>query len=172
MGKSKQQGGPEAREWIRRLELTPHPEGGYYREIYRSPGRFGARSFSTAIYYLLEAGDFSAFHSLTSDEIWHHYAGSALELYLLGPGGSVVTALLGNNPAEGASPCVVIPAGTIFAAEPSSGAGGFSLVGCTVSPGFEFADFTLRSRRELLERFPSQAALIRRLTREGTALHM
>jgi len=153
-----------ARKWIRRLGLIPHPEGGYYREIYRSSGSCGDRVFSTAIYYLLEAGDFSAFHSLASDETWHHYEGVPLRLHRLKLPGVVETSVLGKS--LRALPCLTVPAGTIFAAEPVSGKPGFSLLGCTVSPGFEFADFTLHSRRELLERFPSQAALIRRLTRE------
>jgi len=158
-----------AREWIERLGMKPHPEGGYYLEVYRSSrlSGDGVRPCSTAIYYLLEAGDFSAFHSLTSDEIWHHYQGEPLAIHLLGDGGGGRTVFLGKNPAGDQRPLLVVPAGCIFAAEPAAGGGeGYSLVGCTVSPGFRFEDFVLLPRRELLERFPDRDRLIRRLTRD------
>jgi hypothetical protein len=163
-----------ARYWIRRLRLKKHPEGGWYRETYRSaesipagalPRRFkGKRSFSTAILFLLTGRDFSAFHRIRSDELWHFHAGSGVILHVLGrkPGYSRIR--LGNRPERGESPQAVIPAGAWFAAEVED-PGGFALVGCTVAPGFDFADFEIANRRPLCERHPRQRRLIERLTR-------
>ncbi|RDI96370.1 cupin domain-containing protein [Meiothermus sp. QL-1] len=164
----------DARFWIEQLGLLPHPEGGYYREIYRSaesveaehlPSRYGGdRAFSTAIYYLLEHPDFSAFHRLKSDEIWHFYDGSPLILWLIDPAGALQVLRLGRDPARGEQPVRVVPAGCWFAASlehPQS----FALVGCTVAPGFDFVDFELAEREALLRQFPQHRALIERLTR-------
>jgi uncharacterized protein len=141
---------------IRRLELRAHPEGGFYRETFRSPlvltlpdGR--RRSASTAIHYLLPAGARSAWHRVASDEIWHHYDGGPLRLYRLG---------LGEVRLDRERPQAVVPAGVWQAAEPEDEA---VLVGCTVAPGFEFEDFRLGDAAELIARFPDEAALIRRL---------
>ena len=145
-------------ETVRRLGLAPHPEGGFYRETFRSPlllrlpdGR--VRPASTAIHYLLPAGRLSAWHRVASDEIWHHYDGGALRLHLLGAGVRVLDA--GN-------PQAMVPAGTWQAAEPVQGA---VLCGCTVAPGFEFADFELGEVEHLAQHYPAEAALIRRLGR-------
>src|SRR5262245_54427308 len=137
-----------ARHWIEKLSLARHPEGGWYRETYRSgetirrdhlPPRFdGDRAFSTAIYYLLESGDFSALHRIRQDEVWHHYDGSSLTLHLISPAGEYSTLSLGRGRAG--SPQAVTPASWFFAAtvdEPDS----CTLAGCTVAPGFDFADF-------------------------------
>jgi predicted cupin superfamily sugar epimerase len=167
----------DAAFWIDRLDLRPHPEGGYFRETYRAaesisagalPERFdGARAFSTAVYFLITEDAFSAFHRIRSDELWHFYAGDAVTLAVLdGDGtGGLTTASLGREPARGQSPQVVIPAGAWFAAEVAS-PGAFALVGCTVAPGFDFADFELAERAVLLARYPQHRGVIERLTRK------
>jgi predicted cupin superfamily sugar epimerase len=165
---------PDARHWIDRLPLQRHPEGGWYREIYRSneriarehlPARFtGDRCFATAIYYLLESGDFSALHRIRQDEGWHFYDGSPLLLHLIAPDGDYSTLLLGRDLHAGEQPFVVAPAGWLFAAtvvEQDS----YSFVGCTVAPGFDFADFELPTRESLLDQYPGRRELIERLTR-------
>jgi uncharacterized protein len=161
-----------SRHWIERLALVRHPEGGWYRETYRSteavarahlPARFdGDRSFSTAIYYLLESGDFSALHRIRQDEVWHHYDGSSLTLHLVSPEGHYSTLGLGRGPEQ--APQAVTPAGWFFAATVDE-ADSFTLAGCTVAPGFDFADFELPSRAELCGRFPHLRELVERLTR-------
>jgi predicted cupin superfamily sugar epimerase len=161
-----------AEELVAALGLLPHPEGGHYRETFRAPalpfalpGR-GARAASTAIYYLLGHGDFSAFHRVQSDEVWHHYAGVALELFLLGgtrAGLPPEVIRLGPNVLAGEVPQAVVPAGVLQAARPSGP--GFSLCGCTVAPGFDFSDFEISNRDTLLSTFPSSRALILSLTR-------
>jgi predicted cupin superfamily sugar epimerase len=169
---------PRAREWIEHLALVRHPEGGWYRETYRSretiarahlPARFdGDRAFATAIYYLLESGDFSALHRIRQDEGWHFHDGSSLTLHLIAPDGTYSTRSLGRDPSRGQEPQAVAPAGWYFAAtvdEPGS----FSLAGCTVAPGFDFADFELPGRDELCRRFPQHRELIERLTRLSSA---
>ena len=143
---------------IRRLALRPHPEGGYYRETFRSPlhltlpdGR--VRRASTAIHYLLPAGARSAWHRVASDEVWHHYAGGALRLYRLG---------MEEVRLDRDHPQAVVPGGVWQAAEPERDA---VLTGCTVAPGFEFEDFVLGQAADLIAEFPEHAALIRRLAR-------
>jgi len=143
---------------IRRLGLLPHPEGGYYRETFRSPSRVRlpdgrVRHASTAIHYLLPEGTWSTWHRVTADEIWHHYGGGPLRLYRLG---------LGELLLDRVTPQAVVPAGVWQAAEPD---GGPVLCGCTVSPGFEFDDFELGRQDQLMAAFPAQASLIRRLAR-------
>ena len=165
-----------ARDWIQALQLQPHPEGGYFRETYRAPeslaagslpARFdGARAISTAIYFLLEAGTFSAFHRIRSDEVWHLYAGGPLDVISIGPDGALTRHPLGLDPARGEQPQAVIPAGHWFAARPGPGTP-YALVGCTVAPGFDFADFEMASRADLLRRHPAHAGVIRALTREA-----
>ena len=165
---------PAAEELIRRLKLARHPEGGWYRESYRSaesvpaaglPERFtGARSFSTSIYFLLERGDISALHRIKSDELWHFYAGATLTVQVITPLGEHLALELGSDLASGASFQVLVPAGCWFGAELSE-AGDYSLVGCTVAPGFDFADFEMGDRDYLLRQFPGHADTIRRLTR-------
>jgi uncharacterized protein len=163
-----------AEQLIRHLQLQPHPEGGYYKEVYRSEGTLdaaclpppfdGKRHYCTAIYYLLLKGDFSAFHRIKSDELWHFYAGGPLLLHLLDEYNGYQWLLLGNNIAGGARFQVVMPAGVWFAAEPAEGTE-FTLAGCTVSPGFDFRDFEMAKRETLALRFPEQGELIARLCR-------
>jgi hypothetical protein len=151
-----------AAELIARLELQEHPEGGFYREIYRSPLRVRAggeeRSAVTCIYYLLPRGAFSAFHRLRHDELWHFLGGAPLRIHCLREGREPWTLELG----PGGELQAVVPAGTWFAAEAFEG--DFALAGCTVAPGFEFADFELAGRERLVAAFPGHGELIRRFT--------
>ncbi len=160
----------EPADWIERLNLEPHPEGGYYAETYTAniivketslPERYeGDRPTLTSIYYLLEAKDYSAFHRLGSDELWHFYHGDPVTLYLLDEGLETIT--LGVDQFQ-----AVIPNGTWFAAETASqsdAANGYSLVGCDVSPGFAFNDFELATD-DLTSEYPEHRELIERLIR-------
>ncbi|MDQ3932082.1 MAG: cupin domain-containing protein [Actinomycetota bacterium] len=160
---------PEAVRLVESLELAPHPEGGYYRETFRAEllveglPHDGPRAASTAIYYLLPAGSFSALHRVRSDEIWHHYDGDPVQLHLLDGAGNHHVVRLGRRWQLGERPQWMVPAGTWQAAVPSGHR--FALCGCTVAPGFDFADFELASRDELVGQFPAQRALIASLTR-------
>ncbi len=158
--------------WIAALQLVPHPEGGFFRETYRSPdviraehlpARFpGPRPAATAIYYLIKGSTASALHRLRADELWHHYAGSPLTLHQIDPSGKLIETRLGR-PDAGGAPQVVVPAGCWFGAtvdDPRS----YTLAGCTVSPGFTPDDFELADRPALLRLFPQHDQLIRRLT--------
>jgi len=157
-------------EVIELLGLAPHPEGGFFRETFRAPqtvtAPFGAvsRAASTAIYFLLRAGEFSAFHTVRSDEVWHHYAGATLELHSVDLAGAHQRVELGSNLQHGERPQWVVPAGTLQAARVIGE--GFSLCGCTVAPGFDFADFDMPSRAALTERYPALRALMESFTRE------
>ena len=163
-----------AKDFIEHYKLLPHPEGGYYRETYRSaesiihtalPQRFnGKRSFSTAIYFLLEKGNFSAFHRIKSDECWHFYAGACLLVHVIHENGNPETIKLGSNILNGETFQFVVPAGCWFASEPAEESS-FSFVGCTVAPGFDFADFELAEADALSELYPQHEKIIRRLTR-------
>lgn len=161
-------------ELIERFSLSPHPEGGYFKETYRSVGEIdsksldlnynGKRSYSTCIYFLLTSDTFSAFHKIKQDEIWHFYSGSPIKLYIISEDGEYSEQIIGANFTEGQVPQFVVPGNHWFAAktiDPNS----YSFVGCTVSPGFDFEDFELPSQKELLEKFPKHEALIRKLTR-------
>ncbi len=158
---------------IDHLQLIAHPEGGFYREMYRSteaieahalPQRFnGVRDFSTAIYFLLMEDDFSAFHKIQQDELWHFYRGTPLTLHSISPNGTYTKQVVGSNIEEGETPLAVIKAGDYFAAEVLDGE--YALLGCTVAPGFDFKDFELSKRAALLSLFPQHADLIRRMTR-------
>jgi predicted cupin superfamily sugar epimerase len=160
--------------WIDALQLRRHPEGGYYSETYRSPEvipraalppRFGGdRSFCTAIYFLLAGDDFSALHRIKQDEVWHFYDGAALTVHVIDPGGSYAALRVGRDLGGGEVPQAVVAAGCYFGATVSNPTS-YSLVGCTVAPGFDFADFELPRRAELLERFPQHRHIIEKLTR-------
>ncbi len=160
--------------WIQGLNLAPHPEGGHYRETYRSDpnldasklgrGFSGSRSVSTAIYYLLEGSDFSAFHRIRSDEVWHHYAGAALTIHMIDPAGEYASLRLASELEHGGNPQCVVPVGTWFAVAPEDRSG-YSLVGCSVAPGFDFEDFELARRAELVSRFPEHRKVIETFTR-------
>jgi predicted cupin superfamily sugar epimerase len=130
-----------AEEVVRLLGLAPHPEGGFYRETFRAPAPDGGRAASTAIYYLLRAGEVSAWHRvMDADEVWHHYAGGTLELTLAAEGQERSSVRLGADLAAGERPQAVVPAGVWQTARPL---GGWVLAGCTVAPAFEFAGFEM-----------------------------
>lgn len=152
-----------ARRWIETLGLAPHPEGGWYAESWRASEFVttprGPRPAGTAIYFLLGQGERSHLHRLAADEIWHFYAGSPLTLHLL-QGEAQLSLPLGPEALQQR-----VPAGTWFGAEPDPGSA-YSLVGCTMAPGFDFADFELGKKSALLARFPGHAALITRLCLE------
>ena len=158
-----------AQSLIDLLHLAPHPEGGFFRETFRAPLTLaglphgGRRSASTAIYFLLPAGAFSAFHRVRADEAWHFYDGDPLELHTLLADGTHRVELLGRDWDAGQRPQTVVPAGVWQAAAPRGE--GFSLVGCTVAPGFDFADFEMPPRAELLAALPDHAEVIRRFSR-------
>lgn len=161
-----------AADWIAHLQLDVHPEGGYFRRSYTAegwlilPDRAGPRPVATAIYYLLKSGQRSRLHRLQSDELWHFYTGAPLTLHVLDPQGShAAKHHLGPDLAAGQQFQRVIRAGcwfgaTVDAADPAA----FSLIGCTVAPGFDFADFELADRVTLTRQYPHHAALIERLT--------
>ena len=165
----------DAKYWIDKLQLIPHPEGGYYRQTYKAelmldkaalPPEFGgSRSVATAIYFLLEGTDFSAFHRLRSDEMWHFYAGGSLVVKVIGQDGQRSEILLGGDAEAGEVFQAVVKAGCWFGSrlrDPRS----FALVGCTVSPGFDFADFEMGKREELVRKFPGLTGVIEKLTRK------
>lgn len=186
----------DAAFWIRQLKLLPHPEGGYYRQTYRSdlmlpksalPAEFsGVRAASTAIYFLLDEHSFSAFHRIRSDELWHFYLGSPLIVHVFDTEGRYSEIRLGSDPAAGEVFQATVKAGCWFASELTVRAETqvklqakaaqqnksgrhvpkrFSLVGCTVAPGFDFADFELAKQNDLLQIYPQHQTLISSLTR-------
>jgi predicted cupin superfamily sugar epimerase len=164
-----------AHYWIRTLELTEHPEGGYFRETYRSqeqigkdalPPRFsGPRTVSTAIYFLLKGGQISRWHRIKSDEIWHFYAGAPLTLHIIEPAGQHEQIRLGPDENGGVFQAVVRN-GCWFGAI-SDIPDSYSLVGCTVAPGFDFADFEMGNRDELLAQYPQHTSVIKKLSIEN-----
>jgi predicted cupin superfamily sugar epimerase len=178
-----------ADNWIKKLKLQPHPEGGYYSEFYRAKNavrrieqcyknniapdlkkinqdQLPQYSAGTSIYYLLNKKDFSAWHRIKSDEIWHYYdGGSPIDVHVIDKKGTLKTYIVGNpRITKGASFQVVVQAGDWFAAEVRDKTT-FGLVGCTVSPGFEFRDFELASGKELVSQYPQHESIINRLTR-------
>ncbi|WP_027892208.1 cupin domain-containing protein [Calidithermus chliarophilus] len=156
---------PSAEYWIKRLGLQPHPEGGYYTETYRAAQTLpDGRPVATEIYFLLEHDNFSALHRLNSDETWHFYTGDGLTVHLIEPGGAYRTLNLGPDPTQGQTFQGVVPAGCWFGATVDA-PGGYALVGCTVAPAFDFADFELAEREALSRLYPQHRALIERLTR-------
>ncbi len=162
---------PRARQLIETLGLIPHPERGFYAETYRATSRVtssshaGDRSASTAIYFLVTDDEpTTSLHRLKSDEVFHLYEGGPLEILQLRAEGQVVIARLGLDIGAGERPQVVVPAGTWFGTELAAGAS-HCLVGCTVAPGFEFADFDLAESQELEARYPEVTDRIRRMRR-------
>jgi len=164
----------DAKYWIDKLQLIPHPEGGYYRQTYRSeltvekaglPPEFGgSRAVATAIYFLLQGRDFSAFHRLRSDEMWHFYAGGTLVVHVIDQDGQHSEILLGSDAEVGEVFQAVVKAGCWFGSRVRD-AGAFALVGCIVSPGFDFEDFEMGKREQLVRLYPQHRELIKRLTR-------
>jgi predicted cupin superfamily sugar epimerase len=163
-----------AKYWIERLKLEPHPEGGFFRQSYKAtltlprtalPAEFsGDRAASTAIYFLLEGKNFSAFHRLRSDEVWHFYAGSTLVVHVIEPAGRYFRIQLGSNADRGEVFQAVVGAGCWFASHVEDWKS-FAMVGCTVAPGFEFADFEMGKREELVAMYPEHREIVERLTR-------
>ena len=156
-----------ANYFIEKLKLIKHPEGGWYKEVYRSEEfidinsldeRFSSeRNLSTSIFFLLEKNEFSAFHKIKSDEIWHYHSGSSLKLYMITPEGKLIEKKLGLDIENNEFPQVVVPHGYYFAAKTECE---FTLCGCTVSPGFDFSDFEMPNSESLTEMFPAQAEII------------
>jgi len=161
------------KDLVDKFNLLPHPEGGFYKETYRSEGKtahlpstfIGERSYSTAIYFLLDKGNFSAFHRIKSDECWHFYAGETLLIYVIHKNGAMETIKLGNNFEDGEVFQAVVPANCWFASEPAP-TSNFSFVGCTVAPGFDFKDFELATTAQLSLSYPAHHTLIKRLCRQ------
>jgi predicted cupin superfamily sugar epimerase len=155
--------------YLEKLGLTRHVEGGSFREVYRSAnliphsalpkGFAAARPFGTAIYFLLEEGQFSAFHRIASDETWHFYEGDTLSIYEINADGQLLRHQLGRDLEAGEQFQLTIPAGSWFGSR-CEVKNGFSLVGCTVAPGFDFADFELASKEELQKVFPMHSTII------------
>ena len=161
-----------AQDWINELHLSPHPEGGFYRETYRSiaslPGNSleefpQKRNIGTAIYFLLPAGKISAFHKIKSDEIWFYHAGDPLQLTIIDERQGLIDQLLGIDLKKGQSPQLLIPAGKWFGASVKAEEG-FTLVSCTVTPGFDFEDFEIGERATLLHQYPQHKDAIVWLT--------
>jgi len=163
----------EIQSIIESLQLQKHPEGGYFREIYRSneilqkaalDNRYsGDRNYSTSIYYLLPGVSISLFHRLKSDETWHFYLGSSLILHCISEIKGYYKIKLGNNLTDNEIPQFTIPHGDWFAAEVIN-KNSFSLTGCTVTPGFSFQDFELAGQNELSVKFPELKELINMFT--------
>lgn len=165
-------------DWVRLLRLQPHPEGGFFAESYRAPEtiphhalpvRFkGDRSFCTGIYYLLNGGHVSAFHRIASDEMWHFYDGCSLSIEVIQPTGEHTRIVLGPDVEAGERLQAVVPAGCWFGAALTHHAddSDYALVGCTVAPGFDFADFEMADREQLIARFPQHKKLIISMTRD------
>ncbi len=159
-------------------QLEPHPEGGYYKELYRSAQTISAealgfhfegdRNYCTSIYFLLTAGNFSGFHRIKQDEVWHFYAGHPLTVHVIDENGLYQAHKVGFDLANGLAPQLVVPAGAWFASSVNclEGEEGYSFVGCTVAPGFDFRDFELAKRAELIALFPQHQTIITALTKE------
>jgi len=162
-----------AKYWVEKYQMQAHPEGGYFAETYRSaesipddalPKRFkGKRNFSTGIYFLLESHQFSTLHRIQSDEMWHFYYGASLNVFYIDKQGFVQTIKLGDNPENGEVFQAVVPAGVWFGSKPAQ-PNSYSLVGCTVAPGFDFSDFEMAGRERLLNEYPQHSELIKLLT--------
>ena len=164
----------KAKYYIEKLKLQEHPEGGYFKEIYRSdeifsasvlPERYnGGRAFSTSIYFLLEGKNISALHKLQSDEIWHFYDGCPVKIYIITPQGKLEERMIGHNLDNKESLQTVICKHSWFGAELTDKSS-FCLIGCTVSPGFDFQDFEMGKRVKLIEQYPEFSEIILRLTK-------
>jgi predicted cupin superfamily sugar epimerase len=154
-------------------EMTPHPEGGYFKETYRSVGKIfsssdqekfqSERHFSTAIYFLLPSGAKSKLHRIASDEVWHFYLGGPMTVVQIFPSGEIKKVVLGQDLKNAQRVQHTVPAGCWFGGFPNPGTD-FSFVGCTVAPGFEFQDFQMGDPDELLRLYPHAKELIQDLT--------
>ncbi len=164
----------DAAGWIEYLKMSPHPEGGSFSAGFQDAPLFlprfpdqhheGQRRLYSSIYYLLKEGDFSAFHRLETDEMWHHYLGGVLKIHMIDPSGTYTFRLLGNAPGRGAVFQFLVPHHVWFAVEPETGSG-FALCGCTLSPGYHDDDFEMADRGKLSLQFSQHKELINRFTR-------
>lgn len=164
---------PTVDQLVKQFQLVPHPEGGYYRETYRSSEKIpqetlpkcfnGDRNYSTAIYFLIPKGKFSSLHRIQADEAWHFYLGGPITIVQISPEGKVEEVVMGQDVVNGQKVQHVVPAGYWFGAYLNPGSE-YSFVGCTVAPGFDFADFEIGNRAALLKLFPHAKALIEQLT--------
>jgi len=154
--------------WITHLRLQPHPEGGYYKEVFRSeteimrPPSLLPKKACTSIYYLLEGADFSGFHRIASDEIWYFHKGAPLNIHVIDKAGEHLILELSDKPTGSLS--VVVNAGFWFAADIPS-ANDFTLVSCAVAPGFEFSEFEMGGREQLTALYPQHSGLFVKLCR-------
>ena len=159
---------------VESLEMNPHPEGGFYKEVYRSGNVIskealgndfsGDRSYCTSIYFLLTSANFSGFHRIKQDEIWNFYEGSPLLIHVIDKEGKYTCKEIGMNPKEDLFPQFVVPAGAWFASSVKN-KNDYSFVGCTVAPGFDFEDFELADRISLSKEYPQHKEIITQLTR-------
>ena len=159
---------------VTQLGLEAHPEGGFFKETYRSQGKIrstalpiayqGDRNYATCIYFLLTSDNFSAFHKIKQDEVWHFYAGSPISIHVISKEGTYEKHTIGADLENGLLPQLVVQGGDWFASEVEEPAT-YALAGCTVSPGFDFADFDLADRNKLTLEYPEFSAVIKRLTR-------
>jgi len=161
---------PTAAHWINHLQLQPHPEGGFYKEVFRSetevmrPPSLLPKKACTSIYYLLEGQDFSGFHRIASDEIWYFHKGSPLHIHVIDENGEHLTLELSDEATGSLS--VVVKAGLWFAAEIPSKSG-FTLVSCAVAPGFEFSEFEMAVKEQITTLYPQYSELFVKLCREA-----
>ncbi|ELC8451078.1 cupin domain-containing protein [Clostridium perfringens] len=160
-----------AEYFIKSLNMTAHPEGGYFKESFVSPSKLAPNTLHineerllwTSIYFLLRTGEVSNFHRLKSDEMWYFHAGESLTIYMISPDGELIEKQLGLNIEKGETPQVLVPKDYIFGSAMNNE--GFSLVSCMVAPGFDFKDFELFEREDLLEKYPNYREVIEKLTR-------
>lgn len=157
-----------AQYWIDHLSLQPHPEGGFYKEVFRSnqqvnrSGESALLQACTSIYYLLEGEDYSGFHRIKSDEIWYFHKGNPLHIHVINAAGVHEVHELSDKPTGSLS--IIVPAGLWFASE-VPGKIGYCLVSCAVAPGFEFSEFEMAERSALLEQYPQYQEVLDRLCR-------
>lgn len=154
--------------FIQKLDMTPHIEGGYYKECLLSTDPvqkedISSKTLWSSIYFLLQTGEVSHFHRLKSDEIWYFHSGMPLTIYMISPEGELICKQLGLNISKGESPQVLVPKGYIFGSALNED--GYSLVGCMVAPSFSYEDFELFERTELLEHYPQHEDVIKKLTK-------
>ena len=158
----------DAAYWIKHLSLIPHPEGGFYKEVFRSEkqvnrvGEPKVLQACTSIYYLLEGEDYSGFHRIASDEIWYFHKGEPLTVQVISEDGRHQAHELSDGPDGSLS--LVVPAGLLFSAEIASKTG-YTLVSCAVAPGFEFTEFEMPGKAKLTAAYPGNEALFERLCR-------
>ena len=152
-------------EIINQLGMIPHPEGGFYKETYRSEELCvnGKRNLKTVIYFLLRSEDVSHFHRIKSDEIWYFHAGSPLIVHSIDKYGNYIQQKLGTNFSNNELPQYLVPKNTIFGSTVLE-ENNYSLVSCSVSPGFDFDDFELFKQNELIEKYPKHIEIITKLT--------